>query len=91
MSWVNFLNSSLWCGEYFNLPDLYVGKSAYTVKAASTGPLVIISVWIFSTPSTEYTDLAEIGIPILFIAVTFFYVGHILNQQKAVSIASLSK
>jgi len=44
MSWVNFLNSTLWCGEYFNLPDLYVGKSAYTVKAASTGPLVIISV-----------------------------------------------
>ena len=35
------------------VPDLYEGKSEYTVKAASTGPLVIISVWIFSTPVTE--------------------------------------
>ena len=32
-----------WSMCMINLPDLYVGKSTSTEKAASTGPLVMIS------------------------------------------------
>ena len=45
--------------DHIGLPDLYCGKSSYTENAASTGPLVMISVWICSTPRTKNTELAE--------------------------------